>query len=345
MGRAGGGSSHVSHSSGGSHHSSSHSGGGHYVSSGHSRAGASSSSSSRSSNTFIGGINIGGGYGGGYSRMFRHPSSSYGYGRSYGYGGGAVSGVARAMQTIQSVVVTIVIVVIALIFIMSLVKGKEPQSTIERTKIANPSAFDNNCVDDELGWINNPGKLARNLQDFYKETGVQPYIVLLEYNADLSTDSDKQDYAYQYFEATHMESNAFAYFYFAEPNADDDVGFMCYEAGADALTVMDAEAVDIFWSYLDADWYSWDADDTDGMFVDIFNKTSKAIMHVSKSNTAWKWIACIVLVVGCVIVVIITSAIKKKQLKVKETEAAAQVLNATLDKAPDAPDSLENKYL
>ena len=66
-------------------------------------------------------------------------------------------------------------------------------STINREKIENPVAYDNNCIRDELGYIENQGKLSKNLKNFYNKTGIQPYIYLKSYDETLTSDSQKDD--------------------------------------------------------------------------------------------------------------------------------------------------------
>ena len=114
--------------------------------------------------------------------------------------------------------------------------------------------------------------------------------------------------------------------YFAEPN--DEIGYMNHVVSAKAGEVMDDEAIDIFYKYLDSDWVNWDADDTDGMFVDIFTRTANDIM---KKHTTGKDLVKIILIIvavavaGFVIVMVITTKRKAEAEKAEETE---RILNA-----------------
>lgn len=58
--------------------------------------------------------------------------------------------------------------------------------------------------------------------------------------------------------------------------AENDVGYMVYVNGLNVDSVMDEEAVEIFWDYVDEYWYFELS--TDDMLIEIFNSTADAIM-------------------------------------------------------------------
>jgi hypothetical protein len=66
------------------------------------------------------------------------------------------------------------------------------------------------------------------LKAFYDETGVQPFIYLKGYDSSLSTDSQKTEFAEDWYEENIDDEGTFLFVYFAEPNQDEDVGFMAY---------------------------------------------------------------------------------------------------------------------
>lgn len=53
----------------------------------------------------------------------------------------------------------------------------------ERGAIVNDKGFDASCYSDKLNWIGSSGKntLLTGLRTFYETTGIQPYIVLIDY--------------------------------------------------------------------------------------------------------------------------------------------------------------------
>lgn len=206
MGRAGGGGHSGGHSSGG--HSSSRMSGGHSFGGGSShRAGSGSSHS---------GPSFGGGYHSNPFGNYNHYGPTY-VGRHF-YGGG--------FSGITGIIVAIIFVIA--IFSGLSTKGNIPASTQNREKVHTGVAFDNNCIVDEIGWIDNLSKTEKRLQNFYNKTGIQPYVVFHEYDESLKTESEKEAYANKYYEENIDNEGTFLFMYFAEKNTDDDVGYMCY---------------------------------------------------------------------------------------------------------------------
>lgn len=341
MGRAGAGSSGGHRSSGGGH-SSSRSSGGHRVSSSASsrRAG----SSSRPSGA--------GGYGGHFGGPGMPPPMHRGPGmpppprrRHYVYrSGGGYGGSGGFAVTLFVVIVWLAIIMVFL----GAVRGTSGTyshntvtSTVVREKLDTHNAYINDCIIDELGWFTNTAKTASGLKEFWEETGIQPYIILKAYDAALITDAQKEQWTTDYYDANFDTENIFLYVYFAEQDADNDIGYMTYANGYQTSSVMDAEAVDIFWSYIDKYWYT-DAE-TDDVFVNAFNDTAKAIMHVSTTkNDIVKWILIllVVIVIGAVLVTVIRQRNKRAREKAQED---AEILNTPINDI--ASDNLEDKYL
>ncbi len=332
MGRAGAGGG--GHRSSGGGHSVHRASGGHRISGSggsHSRAGSGSRMSS-------GGYTPPPRYGmPGRYRHYRH----YGYG---GYGGasyGSPGGLALTLVVIFAWIAIMAVVLGALRGIGGGASYNHVQSTIVREKLDTGNAYINHCIIDEIGWFNNPTKTAAELKSFWEKTGVQPFIILKAYDATLTTDSQKERWATDYYEANFDTENIFLYVYFAEKDTDNDVGYMAYANGYQTSAVMDAEAVEIFWNYLDGYWTS--NMDTDDVFINAFNNTAKAIMRVSATgNDVIMW--CVILAVVIVIVVAIVVVIKMLHKRAKEkAEEDAKILNTPVGDI--ATDHLEDKYL
>jgi len=147
----------------------------------------------------------------------------------------------------------------------------------DREKIDNDIAFSSDCILDELGWVEDPEATGESLEAFYDATGIQPYVYFKAYDASLTTDSEKEEYAFDWYEENIDNESTFLYIYFAEEDTDNDIGYMVYVNGYDIDSVMDDEAVDIFWDYVDEYWYS-DLS-TDDMLTEIFTSTADAIMN------------------------------------------------------------------
>ena len=170
---------------------------------------------------------------------------------------------------------------------------------------------------------------------------MQPYIVLNAYDSTLLTDTAKEEYAKKWYDEHIKNESTFLYMYFAEPDADNDVGYMAYVNGKQVSSVMDSEAIEIFWAYVDKYWYSDMS--TDDMFTTIFTKTADRIMTKSTTaadvgNNAVKVIGVIVVFAGIIVVMVIRR--KHKAEEAKETE---KILNTPLNGDSEADDLLK-KY-
>ena len=252
-------------SSGG--HSSGRSSGGHYV--------GSSGRSSRpmgSGSLFRSGRSSGGGWGP------PPPGGGFPYHHYGGYGGYYPP---RRSSSIGGILTAIFFLFVFIFVFVSSFSNDKQVSTRNREKIENPVAYTNDCVKDEIGYVEDVSALSRNLQNFYNKTGIQPYIYLKAYDASLSTDAEKEDYAKYWYDKNIDNEGTFLYVYFEDADPDE-VGYMAYVNGKEVTSVMDAEAVSIFWNYIDRYW-------TDGsltmvqVFTKTFDSTAKTIM--TKSTT------------------------------------------------------------
>lgn len=326
MGRAGAGGGGGGHSGGG--HSSSRSSGGHHVSSGSSGRRAGGGGSSYSGRSSYGG---GGFYGGGfYPRPPRRSTVIVSNGGGFNF---------------------IVVLIIFIVIFYSVFGGflspdssstkSVPKSTQNRERLESGVGYDNNCIVDNIGWFDNVTKTEKSIKKFYDKTGVQPYIVLNAYDSTLLTDTAKEEYAKKWYDEHIKNESTFLYMYFAEPDTDNDVGYMAYVNGKQVSSVMDSEAIEIFWAYVDKYWYSDMS--TDDMFTTIFTKTADRIMTKSTTaadvgNNAVKVIGVIVVFAGIIVVMVIRR--KHKAEEAKETE---KILNTPLNGDSEADDLLK-KY-
>ena len=334
MGRTGGGSSGGGHSGGG--HSVSRSSGGH-------RVGGSSSS-----RPMGGASRPTGGFGG--SRPSSTPPRGGNYGAPppprgghYGAppppprGGGRRSG-GGCVSSLISVVILLIFIGILLGMFSSIGGGSStdiPASSYNREKLDSGNGYINDCIYDELGWFDNVSRTESRLKDFYEETGVQPYIMLLDYIPGVDSDSQKEEYARQLYEKNIDNESTFLYVYFAEENESesDDPGYMCYVNGIQVSSVMDAEALDIFWAYLDKYWYTDMS--TDDMFVKIFDSTADTIMTKSTTSKDVAKYALIVVAAG-VVVFGVVKVVKLKHKRAKEeAEETERILNTPMESLVD----------
>lgn len=326
MGRAGAGGGGGGHSGGG--HSSSRSSGGHHVSSGSSGRRADGGGGIYSGRSSYGG---GGFYGGSfYPRPPRRSTVIVSHGGSF--------------NAIISLIIFIVVLIAAFGGFPSSNSSSTksvPKSTQNRERLESGVGYDNNCIVDNIGWFDNVTKTEKSIKQFYDKTGVQPYIVLNAYDSTLLTDTAKEEYAKKWYDEHIKNESTFLYMYFAEPDTDNDVGYMAYVNGKQVPSVMDSEAIEIFWAYVDKYWYSDMS--TDDMFTTIFTKTADRIMTKSTTaadvgNNAVKVIGVIVVFAGIIVVMVIRR--KHKAEEAKETE---KILNTPLNGDSEADDLLK-KY-
>lgn len=214
-------------------------------------------------------------------------------------------------------------------------------STIVREKLDTNNAYINDCIIDQLGWFDNVSKTESQLKKFWEETGIQPYILLKDYDASLTTDSEKEQWAIDYYDENFDTENIFLFVYFAEEDTDNDVGYMAYANGYQTSSIMDSEAVEIFWNNIDKYWYT-DLS-TDEVFVNAFNDTANTIMHVSTTNKdILKWVLIVIAII--LLGIIIIKLVKQKNQRAREkAEEDQRILNTPINDV--AQDNLEDKYL
>ncbi len=339
----GGGGGHIS----GGGHSGGISGGGHSFGGG-SHGGGRPSGGSRPSGGFSGGgFSRGpGGFGGGPGYGGPHmgpgpgmPPPPHRHHRHY-YGGGCGFGMLFWIFMIFIIISAVASGINSMTYSGSSVNYSNI-STIERNKLDSGNAFINDCVIDELGWVDNVSKTEAQLEDFWEDTGVQPYVILKNYDSSLSTDAEKEEWAIDYYEANFDRQDIFLYVYYADEDTDNVEGYNAYAMGVQVGSVMDSEAVEIFWNNLDKYWYSNAS--MDEVIYKTFQDTGNTIMKVSTtSRDIFKWILIIIAIV--MIGIYVTRTLKLKNQRAKEKAAEDEkILNTPINDL--AGDDLINKYL
>ena len=255
----------------------------------------------------------------------------------YGYRRNVYTSSSSGLGTLIACLIVFAVVIFSFFMIAS--DDSDVTSTINREKIENPIPYDNNCIKDELGYVENTSKLSKNLKHFYNKTGIQPYIYLKSYDETLPSDSQKDNYAQNWYEQNIDNEDTFLFVYYEDQNPNE-IGYMAYVNGKQVTSVMDSEAVNIFWNYIDRYWTD-DSLSTVEVFTKTFNSTANTIME--KSTTSNDIIKIICIIVGIVIVIggiiyILRMKFKRDKEKAKET---VEILKTPLDKS----DELRDKYL
>ena len=255
----------------------------------------------------------------------------------YGYRRNVYTSSSSGLGTLIACLIVFAVVIFSFFMIAS--DDSDVTSTINREKIENPIPYDNNCIKDELGYVENTSKLSKNLKNFYNKTGIQPYIYLKSYDEALTSDSQKDNYAQNWYEQNIDNEDTFLFVYY-EDQDPNEIGYMAYVNGKQVTSVMDGEAVNIFWNYIDRYWTD-DSLSTVEVFTKTFNSTANTIME--KSTTSNDIIKIICIIVGIIIVIggiiyILRMKFKRDKEKAKET---VEILKTPLDKS----DELRDKYL
>ena len=156
------------------------------------------------------------------------------------------------MQTRIWSVIAVILLVITVIMGITYFQNSN-QNT--RNKLDVLTAYDSDCIIDNDYWFDNVSRTEKELKDFYNKTGVQPYIVINSYNPEFTTDSEKTEYAVQWYDKNIDNECSFLYMYFPESNPDE-VGYMSYVVGKQAESVLDTDVIDTFFENLDNNWYT-----------------------------------------------------------------------------------------
>ena len=339
MGRRGGGGGGRSSGGGGRSRSS----GGRSRSSG--RSGGSSFSSGRSGGSSFGGSSY---YRSARTNTYVGMPVSRTYTRRYASNPDAYYGAPSSHSGFMKVIVVIAIL-IALAVGISMIANSGPSITNNknRTKIVSGYNFMNDCVYDEIDWIHSTSTTRDGMKYFYDKTGVQPVIILHEYEPGM-TDAQKEDNTVKlYNEMFGDREDIFLYVYYDSAPTSDVDGYDTWCTGMNAMSIMDEDALDIFWQWLDYYWYgsTYDSGEEDEMFAAIYKKTADSIMEKSTTGFDVMFIgiaAVIVITVGATIVILVKAKHKRKK---EEAEETARILSADIETlSSSSDDDLVNKY-
>ena len=277
-----------------------------------------------------GGQRYSGGGGGGGGGGPRNPGPGQGSGCSNG--------------CFTSILVVVLVLLLLGIFstiadsVLSVSGGSLAASTVAREPLPAGSVQETEYYTDELGWILNEKQLLSGMKDFYRQTGVQPYLYLAERVDGSSTPSPQEvgDYAARLYDQLFDDEAHFLLVY----QECDGLYTAGYAAGSQAKSVMDDEAVGILRDYLDR-YYTSDYSDEE-YFGKVFADTASRIMTVTKSP--WPVVVGILGAAGLAVVLYLwwKKAQAQKELDRKRTE---ELLNTPLESFGDtAAEELAEKY-
>lgn len=218
------------------------------------------------------------------------------------------------------------------------------KSTVQREALPASAVTETAYYTDEAGWISNKNELTSGMKDFYKRTGVQPYLYILkDFNGSTTpSTTELQQFAEQEYDKLFTDEGHFLLVFCDTGSGSYNCG---YAVGSQAKTIMDSEAVSVLADYLDR-YYSSDMEDEE-FFSTAFQKTGERIMTVTKSQTPT---VIIVFVIAAAVVVVVfllyrwrEKARAEKRRRDKEME---DILQTPLDKFSDEDEAenLAKKY-
>lgn len=245
------------------------------------------------------------------------------------------------------VILTVSIWMMLVGFFFSLVGGGSTQSndyitksTINREKLHLHVSDKAGYFTDECGWIRNRAELEKGLKEFYDSTGIMPYVYIINNVAgDYDPSSQKlEQFAETAYEKLFDDEGHILLLFWDYGGAYEYVLWL----GGDTIPVMDSEACDILFDYLD--YYYYYAETEEAFFADAFAEAGKRMMQVSRSPFYYIVIAG---AIGLGIFACYTVWKKRQEKEAARKKRAEEILNTPLEKFGtngDVIDDLEKKY-
>lgn len=173
--------------------------------------------------------------------------------------------------------------------------------------------------EDQLGWISSESVLIEGLEDFYKQTGIQPYVLLVKYSDDLWNDGNldptlADEYLEQVYEEKFSDEGhfIFAYFQCANDSKQEMEGEFRYLSGYSADTIMDNEAIKILWGYFENNYYNTSLT-IEEMISKTFSQTAESIMQNSEKNQSKVPMVISIVLISILVIVVIFALVKNKK--------------------------------
>lgn len=200
------------------------------------------------------------------------------------------------------------------------------QSATKREAVTGTTTYGTWYVD-ELNYIHHGGDLTDGLKYFYSKTGIQPYVLLSDYDSSFWKNGNwDEDAATAYladvYKNTFSDNGHLIFAYFACENDSEDTvdGTFYFYYGSSAFTIMDSEAEDIFWSYFDINYDNLDLNA--GEFISYsFEQTADNIMHIEKSNAPMILIIIGVILIFVLVIILLNKHLGKTKREQEQAEA------------------------
>lgn len=205
-------------------------------------------------------------------------------------------------------------------------------STVERKALPVGMVEDTGYFQDDSGdWIENPKKLDQAMKQFCLDTGVVPYLIIFP-NGQVTSQADLTQQATAYYESHYDDGTHFVLAFCDNGQGRFNAG---YYVGAQAKSVIDAEALSIFAEYLSINYDDWDLSETE-IFANTYTETAKRIMTTDADRMRPAYITGAV-VIGVIVLAIIIAVVLKRRRDAKERDRIRQqeILSTPLEKFGD----------
>lgn len=263
---------------------------------------------------------------GGYSNPYRTRPYTSGYRKNNG---------------LVSIFMIIIMLFILIITFKGMNRSDITVSTTNREPLGAEACTESKSwFDDQVGWISSDAKMTKGLKEFYKKTGVQPYVIITDnVNGKGATlnDSEAEQYLQETYDAL-FDDEGHLIFLFLEYESGTYKGYLY--AGNQASSVIDTEAQEIIYDFVDY-YYTSNLDDNE-FFSTVFEKSAERIMQ--KTTTGNDILLKTIIVIGIIggISVIGYLIIRKKKIELQEAEEKRKILETPIEKLND--EELKDKY-
>ncbi len=249
-----------------------------------------------------------------------------------------------------SLVVTVGVWCIILLILFSMINGafggtsdQFTKSTVKREKLHLNLSDEAGYYTDACGWIDNRTRLETGLKNFYDNTGILPYVYIIDnVDGDYDPSTEKlEQFAEETYEELFDDGGHALLVFWDYSYAYEYVLWL----GEDAAELMDTEACDILFDYLDYYYYE-DVSDEE-FFANAFTDAGERMMQVNATPIG---IFTVFAVIAAVLIAVYVLYKRNKARKAKEEERkkrAEEILNSPLEKFGengDIIDELEKKY-
>ena len=175
------------------------------------------------------------------------------------------------------------------------------------------------------------------MREFYRLTGVQPYLYLLP-NGSVTSTVELTAMAEELYSQLFTDEGHFLLVFCDNGSGSYNCG---YTAGLQAKTVMDDEAVAILADYLDRYYNDYSISEEE-IFSNTFAQTGERIMTVTKSPLPVIAVSAAVVVVAALVFITLK---KRREQREREQKRAEEILKTPLEKFGDQDvEDLAEKY-